>query len=50
MRINKLHQKKQIFKMKNIFVEPLKTCCTKPLTGFYRDGNCRTDEFDRGSL
>ncbi|MCH8485695.1 MAG: DUF2237 domain-containing protein [Candidatus Cyclonatronum sp.] len=33
---------------KNIFNEPLKSCCTDPLTGFYRDGLCRTDTFDSG--
>jgi uncharacterized protein (DUF2237 family) len=35
--------------MKNIFGEPLKSCCTKPMTGFYRDGYCRTDKYDHGS-
>lgn len=34
--------------MLNIFGEPLKCCCTKPLTGFYRDGYCRTDTEDGG--
>jgi uncharacterized protein (DUF2237 family) len=34
--------------MKNIFGETLQSCCTKPLTGFYRDGFCRTDEEDSG--
>jgi uncharacterized protein len=34
--------------MKNIFGEPLKLCCTKPLTGFYRDGFCRTNKEDNG--
>jgi uncharacterized protein len=34
--------------MNNIFGEPLKSCCTKPLTGFYRDGFCRTDKIDNG--
>lgn len=34
--------------MKNIFGEPLKSCCTNPITGFYRDGFCRTDEEDVG--
>ncbi|MFW6350981.1 MAG: DUF2237 family protein [Bacteroidota bacterium] len=34
--------------MKNIFGEPLKSCCTKPLTGYFRDGYCRTDEKDNG--
>lgn len=33
---------------RNVFGEPLKTCSTSPLTGFYRDGHCNTDEQDRG--
>lgn len=27
----------------NIFGEPLKSCCTKPMTGYFRDGFCRSD-------
>jgi len=27
----------------------LETCCTSPMTGFFRDGHCRTSEEDRGS-
>ena len=34
--------------MKNIFGEPLKLCCKNPITGFYRDGFCRTDNSDFG--
>jgi uncharacterized protein len=34
--------------MKNIFGESLIPCCTKPVTGFYRDGFCRTNEEDNG--
>jgi uncharacterized protein (DUF2237 family) len=34
--------------MKNIFGETLKPCCTNPMTGFYRDGFCRTDDLDSG--
>lgn len=33
---------------KNIFGEPLIPCCLNPITGFYRDGLCRTDAFDEG--
>lgn len=33
---------------KNIFGEPLATCSMKPLTGFYRDGCCTTNEADQG--
>ena len=34
---------------KNIFGEPLKSCCTNPLTGYFRDGSCRTDNEDIGT-
>lgn len=34
--------------MKNIFGEPLQSCCTNPMTGFYRDGFCRTNKEDNG--
>ena len=34
--------------MKNVFGETLKSCCNNPMTGFYRDGFCRTDESDFG--
>tara|TARA_B100001758_G_scaffold247960_1_gene269228 strand:- start:11640 stop:12011 length:372 start_codon:yes stop_codon:yes gene_type:complete len=33
---------------KNIFGEPLITCSTKPLTGFFRNGCCDTDNTDVG--
>lgn len=32
----------------NVFGLPLEPCCMDPLTGFYRDGLCRTDENDGG--
>ena len=32
----------------NIFDEPLDECCSNPITGFYRDGFCHTDNLDRG--
>lgn len=35
--------------MKNIFGEPLQPCCSNPLTGYFRDGFCRTDTSDQGS-
>lgn len=35
-------------KSKNIFGEPLIACSTKPLTGFFRDGCCKTDNQDTG--
>jgi len=34
--------------LKNVLGGPLACCCTKPLTGYYRDGYCRTDEQDEG--
>lgn len=32
----------------NIFGQPLQACCQAPLTGFYRDGYCRTGPDDQG--
>ena len=34
---------------RNVLGEPLKGCSTDPLTGFYRDGCCRTGPEDIGS-
>ena len=34
---------------KNVFGEELKVCCTSPMTGYFRDGFCNTDEHDHGS-
>lgn len=34
---------------KNVLGTPLQQCCTEPLTGFYRDGYCRTGAADTGS-
>jgi len=34
---------------KNIFGEPLQSCCISPLTGYFRDGYCRTDDLDYGN-
>ncbi len=34
---------------KNVLGKPLEECCTAPLTGFYRDGYCRTGKADSGS-
>lgn len=33
---------------KNVLGTKLKACCFEPKTGFYRDGFCNTDIFDRG--
>ena len=32
----------------NVLGEALEPCCMDPITGFYRDGLCRTDEHDHG--
>lgn len=32
----------------NVLGTPLESCCLDPLTGWYRDGHCRTDQSDRG--
>lgn len=34
--------------IKNVLGTALECCCTAPVTGFYRDGFCRTDENDEG--
>ena len=32
----------------NVLGTELQACCTSPMTGFYRDGYCRTGAFDHG--
>lgn len=32
----------------NVLGSALQPCCTNPMTGFFRDGTCRTDAQDRG--
>jgi uncharacterized protein (DUF2237 family) len=34
---------------RNVLGGPLAPCSVDPMTGWYRDGSCRTDEMDRGS-
>nr|MDA9893245.1 DUF2237 domain-containing protein [Flavobacteriaceae bacterium]MDB2339956.1 DUF2237 domain-containing protein [Flavobacteriaceae bacterium] len=34
---------------KNVFGEPLEICCTSPMTGYFRDGLCRTVSQDTGT-
>lgn len=36
-------------KPKNVLGGELKSCCTDPMTGFYRDGFCQTGANDAGS-
>ena len=33
----------------NVLGEPLKPCSMDPLTGYFRNGCCQTESFDRGS-
>ena len=33
----------------NVFGEAIEECCSNPITGYFRDGFCRTDIYDRGS-
>lgn len=33
----------------NVYGQPLQICCKSPLTGFYRDGNCKTGPEDTGT-
>jgi uncharacterized protein (DUF2237 family) len=33
----------------NVLGTPLQICCTSPMTGFYRDGNCNTGPQDYGT-
>jgi uncharacterized protein len=34
---------------RNVLGETLELCCTKPMTGFYRDGKCNTGGGDMGA-
>lgn len=34
--------------LRNVLGTPLQTCCTAPMTGFYRDGRCATGPQDLG--
>ena len=34
---------------RNVLGGPLATCCTVPMTGFYRDGSCHTGPQDVGT-
>ena len=33
---------------KNVLGEKLESCSNEPLTGWFRDGCCNTDDIDRG--
>ena len=32
----------------NVFGEPIEECCSHPITGYFRDGFCRTSKYDQG--
>lgn len=34
---------------KNILGTPLELCCSDPVTGYFRDGYCNTNQFDTGT-
>jgi uncharacterized protein (DUF2237 family) len=34
---------------RNVLGTPLQSCCTAPMTGFYRDGYCNTGAGDYGA-
>ncbi len=34
---------------KNVLGGELESCCTSPMTGYFRDGYCHTDDSDQGS-
>ena len=34
---------------KNVLGGELQSCCTSPMTGYFRDGHCHTDDSDQGS-
>ena len=36
-------------KIKNVLGDTLQTCCTNPMTGFYRNGMCETGAEDYGT-
>ncbi len=36
-------------KQKNVLGEPLEICGRTPITGYFRDGSCNSDQFDLGS-
>lgn len=36
-------------KTKNILGSVLRPCCTDPMTGFFRDGYCNTNQMDTGT-
>lgn len=46
--INPIHEKPEQRPDRNVLGGPLASCSTSPLTGFFRDGCCRTGPHDVG--
>ena len=42
-------KEKMIMEAKNVYGDPLMSCCVDPLTGFYRNGVCLTGAEDHGT-
>ncbi len=48
--LNKSVNTKKILNLElNVLGKPLKNCCNSPVTGYYRDGFCKTAENDAGT-
>lgn len=41
--------KKEQNELKNVLGTPLEICCSAPMTGYFRDGYCRTTDQDQGT-
>ena len=39
-------KKKMVTEQTNLFDEVIEECCSNPITGFFRNGFCHTDELD----
>ena len=39
----------ELLPSKNVFGKPLRTCCMNPITGFFRNGCCDTNQEDHGA-
>jgi uncharacterized protein (DUF2237 family) len=46
---NIIMEGKPMAKAKNVLGDELATCCTSPMTGFYRTGTCETGPQDAGT-
>jgi len=48
MAASEQQEQQQVSRGMNVLGGPLECCCTSPMTGFYRDGYCRTGAGDMG--